>query len=95
MSADRKCYEDSNVAREKTVRINAMKRRDQLEGEGYGDQLMELQDFSCPVVRVERGFKIDMCFEYEEDDLTMVKWYQGTVKRLVKYDKVRKFMVVE
>lgn len=73
-----------------------MKKRDQLESDGFGDQLMEMQEVPCPVKRVcKRGFRIDVCYEYMDDSQQMLQWCQGRVKKLIKHDETRKCLLLE
>ncbi len=55
--------DDSLLQQGQQIRIKAMKERDRLESNGFGDQLNELQETSWPVEQILKlGFKIDMCF---------------------------------
>jgi hypothetical protein len=73
------------LAKEDRIRIEAMKERDRLEGNGFGDQLMEMQESSWPVERIlDDGFKIDMCFEYRDDEGTkMLQWCRGVIESII------------
>ena len=64
-SADLVALDNSMLAREDCVRLNAVIERDRLEDSGYGDQLMEMQENSWPLERIRNGTlkNIDMCFE--------------------------------
>jgi hypothetical protein len=77
--------DDSLLQQGQQIRIKAMKERDRLESNGFGDQLNELQETSWPVERILKlGFKIDMCFLYRDDEGNeMLQWCQGVVERIV------------
>ena len=77
--------DDSLLQQGQQIRIKAMKERDHLESNGFGDQLNELQETSWPVKRILKlGFKIDMCFLYRDDEGNeMLQWCQGVVERIV------------
>ena len=63
-------------------RSNAMKKRDDREADGVGDQLMEMQESSWPVEKIlQGGFKIDMCFHCQDETL---QWYRGIVQSIVR-----------
>ena len=57
------------LAKEYIIRLNTMIERDTLESSGYGDQLMEMKEFSWPVKRIKNcEFQlIEMCFSYRDD----------------------------
>ncbi len=57
------------MAREESIRLNAMLEQDQRENSGFGDQLMEMQQASLVVDKICMGlFTIDMCFSYGDKD---------------------------
>ena len=62
-SADLIALDNSMLAREECVRLNALIERNILEDIGYGDQLIEMQENSWPLERIRNGIfeKIDMC----------------------------------
>ena len=68
--------DNSMLAREKCVRLNAMIERDRLEDSGYGYQLMEMQENSWPLERIRNGTfgNIDMCFEMTDVGETILQW---------------------
>ena len=95
-SADLIALDNSSLAQVQRVRLNAMLERDQLESNGYGDQLMEMQEFSWPLEKLRNTlFKIDMCFEMVDGGELMLQWCQGTVVKLIKDKAENNFMVVE
>ena len=71
--------------------------RDRLENQGYGDQLMEVQEFLWPVERIRNGTfkKLDMCFSYEHDGEKMLQWCQGEITEVVKDKERNNYMVVK
>lgn len=84
-SADLVRLDNSVLAREERIRLEAMIERDRLEDQGCGDQLMELQEVSWPLEKIRGGsFRIDMCFEYTDDGETMLQWCRGIVKKVLK-----------
>ncbi len=87
-SADLIQLDDEALAREESIRLNAMVERDQREDSGIGDQLMEMQQTSWAIDKIRMGpFKIDMCFSYGDDDGEILQWCQGTVLRILKKEK--------
>ncbi len=63
---------------------NAMKKRDDREADGVGDQFMEMQESSWLVEKIlQGGFKINMCFLCQDETL---QWYCGIVQSIV-HDK--------
>ena len=53
-------------------RMQALQERERLEDNGFGDQLMEIQQTLWPVELLRTpGFKIEKLFEYKIDDMTM------------------------
>ena len=84
--ADLVALDNSMIAREECVRLNAIIDRGRLEDSVYGDQLMEMQENSWPLERIRnRTFeKIDMCFEMTDVGETILQWCQGTVIESVK-----------
>ena len=80
--ADLVALDNKILAKEYLVRLNAMIERDKLESSGYGDQLMEMQEFSWPVKRIKnREFQqIDMCFLY---GIVEKQYYNGVRELLL------------
>jgi len=73
---------------EESLRLRAMKERDRLESNGFGDQLMEMQKPTAPIEDIRRGpWRIDICFEYTEEGESILQWCQGKVTKLVKEEK--------
>ena len=53
-------------------RMQALQERERLEDNGFGDQLIEMQQTLWPVELLRTpGFKIEKLFEYKIDDMTM------------------------
>ena len=96
-SADLVEIDNKKQAKEYLVRLNAMIERDRLENQGYGDQLMEVQEFLWPVERIRNGTfkKLDMCFSYEHDGEKMLQWCQGEITEVVKDKERNNYMVVK
>ena len=54
--------------------------QEKLEDNGIGDELMEMQEMLWPIKRLRaKDFAIDMLFEYEDDDGSILVWCQGKV----------------
>ena len=72
------------------LRRKWIEKREELEREGKGDILMEIQRSSMPDFNNEslKGFKIDMLFSYENG---VVEWCQGVIEKVVnaKYRTVK------
>jgi len=82
-------------SQERKFRLDALRKRDQLEENGFGDQLSEMQQLIWPVEKLRSaGFKIDKLFEYKDGDENVLQWCQGTVKKLVR-EKENSHMIVE
>ena len=81
-AADLAKVDELKVDKEREAREKAMDRREELESQGFGDQLSELQETSCPIEAIKSGrFKIDMLFIYGEGELS---WCQGVVTKVLK-----------
>jgi hypothetical protein len=77
--------DNSTLSEKEQIHLDAMKDRDRKESEGFGDQLMEMQETSWPLERIRKGyFKIDMCFDYKDNGESMLQWCQGTVVKVLK-----------
>jgi hypothetical protein len=77
--------DDGALAREECIRLNAMLDQDQREMSGFGDQLMEMQQKSWAIDKIQKGsFKIEMCFSYGDEDGEILQWCQGTVIRILR-----------
>jgi len=76
-------------------RMQALQERERLEDNGFGDQLMEMQQTLWPVelLRTLR-FKIDKLFEYKIDDDYALQWCQGKVTEIISESK-NKHMIVK
>ena len=72
------------------LRRKWIEKREELESEGKGDALMEIQRCSMPDFNDEslKGFKIDMLFSYENG---VLEWCQGVIEKVVnpKYRTVK------
>ena len=65
--------------------FNAMAEQERLEDDGIGDELMEMQEILWPIKRLQgKDFAIDMLFEYEDDNGSMLVWGQGRVVAFIK-----------
>jgi hypothetical protein len=61
---------------------------------GFGDQLMEMQQTSWAIDKIWKGsFKIDTCFTYGDEDGEILQWCQGTVIRILREE--RTYVTVE
>ena len=81
-AADLAKLDESKADKETEARAKAMERREELESEGFGDQLSELQEANCPIEAIKSGrFNIDMLFIYGEGELS---WCQGVVTKVLK-----------
>ena len=59
--------------------------QERLEDDGIGDELMEMQEILWPIKRLQaKDFAIDMLFEYEDNDGSMLMWGQGRVVAFIK-----------
>jgi hypothetical protein len=57
--------------------MDAMVEQVRLENSGVGNELMKMQQVLWPVERLmAQDFVIDMLFEYEDDDESMLMWCQ-------------------
>ena len=96
LSADRKDLDNTCLAKEQRIRLNAMLERDRREDNGRGDQLMEMQEAVIPVDRMRKGgFKVDICFEFDDVTGPVLEWCQGTVVRLIKYKEDQNHLKME
>jgi hypothetical protein len=76
-SADLIQLDDRALAKEECIRLNSMLEQDQMEMSGFGDQLMEMQQTSWAIDKIQKGsFKIDMCFSYGDEDGEILQWCQ-------------------
>ena len=58
-------------------KLKALRKRDSLEENGFGDELPEMQHTLWPIEKLrEKGFKIDMLFEYSDKNGLTIQWYQ-------------------
>ena len=72
--------ETSLGSEEREFRLEAFRKREKLEEQGYGDELAEMQQTLWPVDSLREGsFKIDMLFEYRDADGPVLQWCQGEV----------------
>ncbi len=76
------------------IRINAMVERERLEDNGFGDELMEMQEVLWPIDRLRaKDFAIDMLFEYEDEDGSTLVWCQGKVVDFIRESKDKHVIV--
>ena len=62
---------------EMEFRLKALRKRDSLEDNGFGDELMEMQQTIWPIEKLrEKGFKIDTLFEYSDKNGLTMQWCQ-------------------
>ena len=95
-NAYRRELDKGNTNRDDEIRLRAMKERDIRESNGRGDQLMEMQEILPPLARMKKpGFKIDVCFEYDEPTGPVLQWCQGVVMKVNKYNEKLKFLIVD
>ena len=98
VAADIVALNKSSLDEVTQFRLEAMIERERLESNGFGDELMELQEASWPLQRIRDGdepFCIDMLFEYPVDDGVVLSWCQGAVKRVVKEHKTSVVVEIE
>ena len=62
----------------------ARKERDDREKAGEGDRYSEMQQFNQPQINSLVGFKIEMYFNYQDEDgSNLCNWYHGKVVKIV------------
>lgn len=62
----------------------ARKERDDREKAGEGDRYSEMQRFNQPQIDSLVGFKIEMYFNYQDEDgSNLCNWYHGKVVKIV------------
>ena len=83
---------------ETKMRLDAIKKRERLEDNGYGDRLQDYQS-SMPIFNNDelktKPYRIDMLFDYKDGDeggSTLV-WCQGNVIELVKQKSINIWIV--
>ncbi len=78
------------------LRINAMLGQERLENNGFGDELMEMQEILWPIDQLQaRDFAIDVLFEYEDDKGSTLMWCQGKVVDFIRESKDGKHVFVK
>ena len=89
----------NNDSAETRMRLDAIKERERLEDNGYGDRLQDYQA-SMPIFKNDelkaKPFRIEMLFDYKDNDeggSTLV-WAQGNVIELVK-EKSKNIWIVK
>ena len=83
--------EDALNSEDREFRLQALHKREKLEDDGFGDQLMEMQQNIWPVKSLRTsGFKIDKLFEYDDDEL---QWCQGKVTGFISESKNKHVIV--
>jgi hypothetical protein len=74
--------------------MNAMVEQERLEDNGFGDELMEMQEVLWPIERLRaKDFDIDMLFEYKDEDGSTLRWYQGKVVDFIRESKEKHVVV--
>jgi len=87
--------ENSLGNNERQFRLDALQKGERFEEQGFGDEFVEMQQTLWPVELLQKGeFKIDMLFEYSDDDGTVLQWYQGEVIEFIK-DLDEKHVIVK
>ncbi len=87
-SADLIQLDDVALAREEQIRLNSMLEQDQREMNGFGDQLIEMQQLSWAINEIWKGsFEIDMCFTHGDEDGVILQWCQRTVTRILREER--------
>ena len=77
-SADLLALDNNCEANKQSLRLRAMKERDRLESNGFGDQMMEMQEATPPIEKIQHGkWRIDMCFEYTDGGESVLHWCQA------------------
>ena len=72
-----------------------MKKREQLEDDGYGNELAELHQTLWPVESLRSGnFLLDKLFEYKVEDQLTLQWCQGKVTKFIR-EKEGTHIIVE
>ena len=80
--------ETSLGSEEMDFRLKALRKRDSLEDNGFGDELAEMQQTIWPVKSLQKkSFKIDMLFEYKDENGPTLQWCQGEVTEIVSESK--------
>jgi hypothetical protein len=75
-------------------RLKALRKRDSLEENGFGDELAEMQQTVWPVKLLQdKGFNIDMLFEYQDKNGPTLQWCQGEVVEIVSESKNKHIIV--
>ena len=70
-------------------RLEALRKIESLEENGFGDKLEGVQQTLWPVELLCAGeFKIDKLFEYKLGHEATLQWYQGTVVNIVKEKRI-------
>ncbi len=88
--------DNSLLKKEHAVRISVMKERDRLESNCLGDQLSEMQSATWPVQKILiGGFKIDMCFCYQDDEGNKtLQWCQEIVVQIQSDNQKRRITLM-
>ena len=75
-------------------RLRALREREKLEENGFGDQLMEMQQTLWPLESLRTSdFKVDKLFECTIDDEPDLQWYQGKVVEYISESKNKHVIV--
>jgi len=87
--------EQSLGSEERVFRLQALKKRESLQNNGFGDELEQMQQHLWPLEKLRAGkFKIDKLFEYKEEDEYVLQWCQGNVTKFIS-EKEEKHVIVE
>ena len=77
--------DNSCINAEEQLRNNAINEQERREADGFGDQLMEMQQTSMPKINNNLiGYLIEMLFEYNDPDGSTLRWCQGKVLSVVR-----------
>ena len=86
--------ENSLHSEDRDFRMQALRERERLEDNGFGDQLMEMQQTLWPIESLRTpGFKVDKLFEYKVGDDYALQWCQGKVIEYISQSKNKHVIV--
>jgi hypothetical protein len=86
-SAARTSLDNTNNAKELTIRMQAREDIAKQEEMGIADQEEYMQPASWPVTEIKSGFKVQICWKYYDDEDGIseeLRWCGGTVESVVK-----------
>ena len=89
--------EETNDSAGLQLRMDAMVERERLKDSGIGNELMEMQQVLWPVEWLRaKDFVIDMLFEYEDDDGSILMWCQRkVVDFIIELEDKHVFVMIE